>query len=78
MREAKKSKSCSVAFKMYEILIKLGVLSILYKIDMEKAYDHIYWGISIVLVEEMWFQGEMEVVDEALCLHGSFLGLGEW
>jgi hypothetical protein len=48
---------------------------VLYKLDIEKAYDHVNW--NFVLVDEVWFWGEMAFLDNALYFFGAFFCFGE-
>jgi hypothetical protein len=35
-----------------------------YKLDIEKVYDHVQW--DFLLIEEVWFWGEMTLLDGVL------------
>jgi hypothetical protein len=43
---------------------------VLSKLDLEKAYDHVNWGIFAIFVKEMWLWKEMVRVDNSLYLYG--------
>ena len=69
-----------IANEFLDSCIKFGEPGVLYRLDIEKAYekayDHINWKFLIVYDEKMGFWGEMAFLDSALHLFGALLHLG--
>jgi hypothetical protein len=68
--------SVLIANKFLDSCIKFGEPRVLFRLDIEKAYDHINWKFLIVYDEKMGFWGEMMFLDSALHLSSALLHLG--
>jgi hypothetical protein len=46
---------------------------VLYKLDLEKAYDHVNWGFLLYLLRRCGFGEKWRVLDSSLYFYGAFL-----
>jgi len=61
--------SVLVASECLDIQLLSGALGIICKLDLEKAYDQVNFGVFALLVVEIWFWGEVAMLDSSLHLN---------
>jgi len=65
-------ESVLIANECIDSCLKSKVPSLLSKLDLEKAYDHVNWEF-LLCVAKKWFQGEMESLDSFLYFYSLLL-----
>jgi hypothetical protein len=64
--------SILIANECIDSCFRSGVLGLLCKLDLEKAYDNVNWEF-LLCVAKKWFQGEMESLDSFLYFYSLLL-----
>jgi hypothetical protein len=59
----------------FDSRIRYGELGVLGKLNLGKAYDHANWDFLLV---EIWFHGEMTLLDSTLYFFDALFHFGEW
>ena len=55
-----------IASKCINSRLKSGVLGVLCKLDVKKAYDNVNWSFLNIYAPAVWILGKMEKVDNVL------------
>ena len=67
-----------IAFECIDSRLKLGVPSVLCKLDVEKSYDHVSWDFFNVYALALWFLREIEKMDKVLHFNCKVFHFDQW
>ena len=67
-----------IASECIDSRLKLGVPSVLCKLDVEKSYDHVSWHFFNVYALALWFLREIEKMDKVLHFNCKVFHFDQW